>query len=91
MNKILLLAAGLRSWLQQTQPKTDPKADKEAVEKIRDTFTEAFNANDPAKVAGIYSENAVMMNNGQPTAQGRAAIAEVEQDGIRPIQGKDFR
>jgi uncharacterized protein (TIGR02246 family) len=88
MNKILILAAALALYGCSTQPKTDPKADKEAVEKIRDTFTEAFNANDPAKVAGIYSENAVMMNNGQPTAQGRAAIAEWNKMVFDQFKGK---
>jgi uncharacterized protein (TIGR02246 family) len=77
MNKILILAVALAlSGCSNAQPKTDPKADKEAVEKIRDAFTEAFNDNDAVKVGSIYSENAVMMNNGQPTAHGRAAITE---------------
>jgi len=77
MNKILILAAALAlSGCSNAQPKTDPKADKEAVEKIRDTFKEAFNDNDAMKVGSIYSEDAVVMNNGQPTAHGRAAIIE---------------
>jgi len=88
MNKILILAAALALYGCSSQPKTDPKADKEAVEKIRDTFIDAFNANDPAKVAGIYSEKAVMMNNGQPTAQGRAAIAELNKTVFDQFNGK---
>ena len=89
MNKILILAAVLALYgCSNAQPKTDPKADKEAVEKIRDTFTEAFNANDPIKVATVYSENAVMMNNGQPTAQGRAAIAESNKKLFDEFKGR---
>ena len=88
MNKILIIAAALALYGCSNQPKTDPKADKEAVEKIRDTFTEAFNANDPVKVASIYSENAVMMNNGQPTVQGRAAIAESNKKLFDQFKGR---
>ncbi len=77
MKNIVILASTLAVLgCSPTQPKTDPKADQDAVEKIRDTFTDAFNANDAAKVGSIYSENAVMMNNGQSTATGRAAITE---------------
>ena len=89
MNKILLFTAALALFgCSKAQPKTDPKADKEAVEKIRDTFTEAFNANDPVKVASIYSENAVVMNNGQPTTQGRAAIAESNKKVFDQFKGR---
>src|SRR5437773_8258280 len=77
IKKIVILASALAVFgCSPAQPKTDPKADQDAVEKVRDTFTEAFNANDAVKVGNIYSENAVMMNNGQPTANGRAAITE---------------
>ena len=89
MNKILIFAAALALFgCSKAEPKTDPKADKEAVEKIRDSFTEAFNANDPVKVASVYSENAVMMNNGQPTAQGRAAIAETNKKLFDQFKGR---
>ena len=59
------------------QPKTaDPEADKAAINKVREDFMAAFNANDAAKVGDIYAETAVMMDAGQPTIQGRAAIVE---------------
>jgi len=89
MNKIVILAAALALFgCSAAQPKTDPKTDKEAVEKVRDTFTDAFNANDPEKVASVYSEYAVMMNNGQPTAQGRAAITESNRKVFDQFKGK---
>jgi len=89
MSRILILAAALAlTGCSSGQPKTDPKADKEAVEKIRQAFTEAFNDNDAVKVGSIYSENAVVMNNGQPTAQGRAAITESNKMLFDQFKGK---
>ncbi len=77
MKNIIILASTLAVLgCSPAQPKTDPKADQDAIGKVRDTFTDAFNSNDAVKVGSIYSENAVMMTNGQPTANGRAAITE---------------
>ena len=59
------------------QPKVpDAQADKDAINKLRDEFNAAFNANDAEKVGALYAETAVLMDPGQPTLQGRAAIIE---------------
>jgi uncharacterized protein (TIGR02246 family) len=59
------------------QPKAaDSQADKDAINKLRDDFIAAFNSNDAAKVGDVYAETAVVMDAGQPTVEGRAAIVE---------------
>jgi len=58
------------------QPKADPQADKDAINKLRDEFIAAFNANDAEKMGQAYAESAVVMDLGQPTIEGRAAIIE---------------
>jgi uncharacterized protein (TIGR02246 family) len=54
----------------------DPQADKDAINKLRDDFIAAFNAGDAEKMGQVYAETAVVMDPGQPTVEGRAAIVE---------------
>jgi uncharacterized protein (TIGR02246 family) len=53
----------------QGQGKTDPILNKMATE-----WAAAYNAKDAAKLAGFYTENAVLMPPNEPMAKGRAAI-----------------
>jgi len=53
----------------QGQSKTDPVLNKLATE-----WAAAYNAKDAAKLAGLYTEDAVFMAPNQPMAKGRAAI-----------------
>jgi uncharacterized protein (TIGR02246 family) len=73
----LIAALVLTACTPTEQPKAaDPEADKAAINKVRDDFMAAFNAGDAVKVGDIYAETAVVMDAGQPTIQGRAAIVE---------------
>ena len=54
-------------------------ADTAAINKLRDDFLAAFNANDAVKVADLFSEDAVMLPADRPAAEGRAAIQAYEQ------------
>jgi uncharacterized protein (TIGR02246 family) len=74
---ILVAALALSACNATDQAKpTDSQADKDAINKVRDEFIAAFNANDAAKVGDLYAENAVVMDEGQPSVEGRAAIVE---------------
>ena len=75
MKRIFILVAVLAfAGCAPDQPKTDPKADKEAIVKLRDSFESAFNANDATEVGSLYSEAAVMLQANQPSIHGRAAV-----------------
>lgn len=76
MKSTLIFAISLALTGCSGAPKTDPAADKEAISKLRDNFTAAFNAGDSTKIGAMYSEKARVYNNNQPTAEGRAAIVE---------------
>src|SRR5437016_1813562 len=52
-----------------SQGKRDPALDKLAVE-----FQAAFNARDAAKIASMYTSDAVLMPPGEPMVKGRAEI-----------------
>lgn len=56
--------------------------DRVALDKLRADFASAFNATDPVAVANLYSMDAVLMPEGEPTAVGRAAIQQYFQDGF---------
>src|SRR5215467_12411939 len=56
--------------------------DRVALDKLRADFAAAFNANDPAGVANIYSADAVVMPEGAPAVAGRAAIQQYFKDGF---------
>jgi uncharacterized protein (TIGR02246 family) len=81
MKQLLVLAftlalAGCNTTPAEQPKAADPQADKDAVNKLRDDFLAAFNANDAEKVGQLYVETAVVMEPGTPTVQGRAAIIE---------------
>lgn len=81
MRKILILLVtfalvGCNSTPVEETKAPDPQADRDAINKLRDDFIAAFNANDAAKIGELYSETAVSLPRGMPTLQGRAAIVE---------------
>jgi uncharacterized protein (TIGR02246 family) len=77
MKRILILAATLAlAGCGPSEPKTDPAAEKAAIDKVRDEFMAAFNAGDAMKIGELYAENAVMMPGEKPTVTGRAAIVD---------------
>jgi uncharacterized protein (TIGR02246 family) len=64
-----VLAIVVVSGVVQGQSKTDPILNKLATE-----WSAAYNAKDAAKVAGMYTSDAVFMPPTQPMVKGRAAI-----------------
>lgn len=78
MKKILMLSfvVLLSGCMSSTPPEPDRSGDLSAISSVRDSFIAAFNANDAEMVANIYSDDAVVMGGGQPTAQGRQAIVD---------------
>jgi len=75
---VTIVLAGCSAITEQPKP-PDTQADRAAINKLRDEFIAAFNANDAARVGNVYSETAVLMDEGQPTVQGRAAIVAVNK------------
>lgn len=73
---LALVLAGCSTPAEQPKAGADAAADAAAINTVREDFLAAFNANDAVKVGAVYSENAVVMNPGQPTAQGRSAIVD---------------
>jgi uncharacterized protein (TIGR02246 family) len=66
---VAVLAIVVLTGVVQGQSKTDPILNKMATE-----WAAAYNAKDAAKVAGMYTSNAVFMPPNQPMVKGRAAI-----------------
>lgn len=72
----LVLAAVAFTGAVRGQGKTDPVLNKLAAE-----FEAAFSAQDAAKVAALYADDAVVMAANQPMIKGRANIeADVRRD-----------
>jgi uncharacterized protein (TIGR02246 family) len=55
-------------------PEYQAAADAAAIDTLRGQFTTAFNANDPAAVAALHTEDATLLPNHQPKLDGREAI-----------------
>lgn len=55
--------------------KMNDPADLAAVGKVRSDFVAAFNAGDTTALAGVFTADAQIMDNAQPTAVGGAAYA----------------
>lgn len=74
---LMLTSCGATDEKKETTKAPDAKADVDALNKLRDDFTAAFNAGDAAKIGEQYAEDAVQMpGDGSPTLKGRAAIVE---------------
>jgi uncharacterized protein (TIGR02246 family) len=68
---LLLLAACAP---KETAPAHDAAADKAAVDKLRSDYQTALNAGNWAGMKALYDADAMVMQNGQPTAKGLDAI-----------------
>ena len=66
---VAVLAIGVATGFVQGQSNTDPVLNKMASE-----WAAAYNAKDAAKVAAMYTSDAVFMPPNQPMVKGRAAI-----------------
>jgi uncharacterized protein (TIGR02246 family) len=66
---IVVIATVAFASVGRSQGKTDP-----ALDKLGKEFMAAFNAQDAAKIASFYAEDAVLMPPDAPPAKGRAAI-----------------
>jgi uncharacterized protein (TIGR02246 family) len=66
---ITVVAALVVTGIVQSQGKTDPALNKLAAE-----WAAAFNAKDAAKIALLYTDDAVVMPPNQPMVKGRANI-----------------
>jgi uncharacterized protein (TIGR02246 family) len=75
---LLALALGLllASLGCQTAPSPEQQAAAAtaAIGALRDQFVSSFNSNDPAALAALYTEDAVLMPNHEPDVDGRDAI-----------------
>ncbi len=69
-----MCAVALAAACAPAAPKHDMAADVAAIGKVRDAYGAAFKAGDAAALAALYTSDASSMTNGQPTAQGTAAI-----------------
>jgi uncharacterized protein (TIGR02246 family) len=69
----MLVAVGCQST-PGPAAKKDTAADKAAINALRDKVTAAFNSNDAAAVAACYTDDAVMMNPNEASAEGKTAI-----------------
>ena len=74
ISAMMIVIAGCSK--EPTKPVANKDADLASINKLRSDFIAAFNANDASKVGDVYSEEAVVMSEGQPTIHGRKAIVD---------------
>ena len=55
-------------------PKSDPAADKAALEKVRADYAAAFNSGDATKLGSLFASDGNSMNNAAPTAKGPQGV-----------------
>ena len=70
---VMLMTMGCQSAPGPAEKK-DTVADKAAINALRDKVVAAFNANDAAAVAACYTDDAVMMNPNEASAEGKPSI-----------------
>jgi uncharacterized protein (TIGR02246 family) len=70
---VMLMAVGCQSTPGPALKK-DTASDKAAINALRDKFMAAFNSNDAAAVAACYTDDAIMMNPNEASAEGKPAI-----------------
>jgi uncharacterized protein (TIGR02246 family) len=59
---------------QKPGPKKDLSADMAAIDALRGKFSAAFNSNDPAALAALYADDAIVMFENQSAVEGKPAI-----------------
>jgi uncharacterized protein (TIGR02246 family) len=77
---LLVCAATLAIACGTTTTPTEPTAtappDPAPINDLRTRFQTAFNSGDAATIVNLYTDDAVMMPDHQPTVEGRAAIQQ---------------
>jgi len=71
-------------------PQHDTAADLAALGKVRDAYMAAFKAGDAAAIGALYTADAHIMNNAQPTAIGSQAIAAALKPVMDQMAGHDI-
>src|SRR5215467_12832378 len=67
---------------------TNIQKDQAAIEKLRVDFAAAFDANDSAAIASMYSADGVLTPEGDPTVVGRPAIQQYFKSGFDQVTMK---
>lgn len=70
---VMLMAVGCQST-PVPAAKKGTAADKAAINALRDKVMAAFNSNDAAAIAACYTDDAVVMNPNEASAEGKPAI-----------------
>jgi uncharacterized protein (TIGR02246 family) len=80
LEKLVVIAASfaaLAACAKSNAPAAaDAAADKAAIDAVEAAFYKGFNAGDPAAVAALYAEDAVLNAPGIPALRGRASVRE---------------
>jgi uncharacterized protein (TIGR02246 family) len=84
---LLITLAGC-SAADPAKPAANKDADLASINKLRDDFIAAFNANDATKVGDVYSADAITMAADQPTAKGRQAIVDANKAMFEQVAAK---
>lgn len=66
----------------QTTTPCDAMKPEDALEKVRKTYVEAFNAGDVESVVALHTDDAVYMPAGIQAVEGRAAIRELVESSV---------
>ncbi|HSR68729.1 MAG TPA: DUF4440 domain-containing protein [Acidobacteriota bacterium] len=74
----MLLLAGCAAPAEEEG--LDPAEVRQALDAVNSQFAEAFNNHDPDALVGLYSEDATLMPQGAPAAQGSEAIRQFFAD-----------
>jgi uncharacterized protein (TIGR02246 family) len=89
---LMLLVFGIAgSGCSAPAAKSNPEADRAAINSVRDQFVAAYKAGDADRIAALYTENAIGMPKDQPTLKGRADIAKHERDQFGQISVGDVQ
>lgn len=66
----------------RTSTRCEAMKPEDALEEVRQTYVEAFNAGDADSVAALHTEDAVYMPAGMQAVHGRAAIRELVESSL---------
>ncbi len=85
---LVLVWAGCSSHQQPAASASDTEKDRLALAKLHADFVAAYSANDAAAIANLYSADAVLTPEGDPTSVGRAAIQQYFKSGFEQVTMK---
>lgn len=88
---VLTLAQASSLWAQEkAAPKGSDAALRAAIESVNARFANAMKAGDATALAGLYTDDALLMAPTTPQLQGRAAIANVFGEWFTQMKITDF-